>query len=288
MKKLILVIVLLGAAMALAGCAASSGGASEVSDIGGTVSMTKEESAVISTTEEQRSIEPLADIINMAALVEENTRSIEMTDEQTEIVTELFGTFAKMNLLFFNSNYECKTALDIFNGTEYECARIFADSRGANPENFSATTAGNLNNDRLIKYTGNAVDTIAEYNALRRRYFTDGFIERFDYTKDVNGIGKLWEENGAVYRTCRDDGVTLTLGEDGAAIPLYVRGCEEDNGVITVRVFKELTEVSGQPDGEMLTFTLAVQPEGGFKVDKITNGSGDETFKFYDKFELMI
>ena len=289
MKKLISVIVLLGMAMAVTGCSASSE-PPEVSDIGSTVSQTKrEESAVISTAEDNTDIAPLADFApDMAAIVAENTQSIELTDEQTEIVTELFDTFAKMDLLFFNSNYECKNALDIFNDTEYACARVFADSRGANPENFSATTAGNLNNDRLIKYTGTAVDTIDEYNALRRRYFTDGFIERFDYTKDGNGIGKLWEENGSVYRTCREDGMTLTLGEDGAAIPLYVRGCEEDNGVITVRVFKELTEVSGQPDGEMLTFTLTVQSEGGFKVDKITNGSGDETFKFYDKFELMI
>ena len=97
----------------------------------------------------------------------------------------------------------------------------------------------------------------------------------------------MWEENGAVYRTCAEGETTATVGGDGAAIPLYVRGCDEDNTVITVRVFKDLTELSGQPDGEMLTFKLAVQPEGGYKVDKVTNGSG-ETFKFYEKFELMI
>ncbi len=82
--------------------------------------------------------------------------------------------------------------------------------------------------------------------------------------------------------------MTVTLGDDGMAIPLYVRCCEEDNGVITVRVFKDMTEFCGQPDGEMLSFTLVVRSDGGFKVDKITNGNGDETFKFYNKFKLMI
>lgn len=291
MKKLISVIVLTALAAAMTGCA-SEGAEPEVSGIAdSTFSLIKDESAVISSTEEEHNIEPFADkAVDMAAVVKENTQSIELTEEQTAVVTELFDTCAKMDLLFFNSNYECKTALDIFNGTEYECARIFADSRGTNPEGFSVTTAGNLNNDRLIKYTGTAVDTIDEYNALRRRYFTDGFIERFDYAKGTadSSIGKLWEENGAVYRTCPEGGMTVTLGEDGAAIPLYVRGCEEDNGVITVRVFKDLTALSGHPDGEMLTFTLAAQSEGGFKVDKITDGDGNDTFKFYDKFELMM
>ncbi len=49
-----------------------------------------------------------------------------------------------------------------------------------------------------------------------------------------------------------------------------------------------MTEFCGQPDGEMLSFTLVVRSDGGFKVDKITNGNGDETFKFYNKFKLMI
>ena len=130
MKKLISVIVLLGMAMAVTGCSASSE-PPEVSDIGSTVSQTKmEESAVISTAEDNTDIAPLADFApDMAAIVAENTQSIELTDEQTEIVTELFDTFAKMDLLFFNSNYECKNALDIFNDTEYACARVFADSR---------------------------------------------------------------------------------------------------------------------------------------------------------------
>lgn len=288
MKKPISVIALLGAAIALTGCGASTVSSGETSSDIVTVSQIMGESAVASTVDENADIAVLSELApDMEAVVAENTRSVELTDEQTEIVTELFDTFAKMDLLFFNSDYESKNALAVFKDTEYECSRLFADSRGANPENFSVTTAGNLNNDRLIKYTGTAVDTIDEYNALRRRYFTDGFIERFDYTKDGNGIGRLWEENGAVYRTCAEGETTATVGGDGAAIPLYVRDCDEDNAVITVRVFKDLTELSGQPDGEMLTFKLAVQPEGGFKVDKVTSGSG-ETFKFYEKFELMI
>ena len=292
MKKLISVIFLIALAAAVTGCSVSAGGALKVSDISdSTVSLTKEESTGISITEKEHSIDTFVDkATDMSLIIEENTQSIELNEEQTAIVTELFDTYAKMNLLFFNSNYECKTALDMFGGTEYECARIFADSRGMNPERFSVTTAGNLNNDRLIKYTGTAVNTIDKYNALRRQYFTDGFIDRFDYAKDgVNSsIDKLWEENGAVYRTCLEGGLTVTLGDDGMAIPLYVRCCEEDNGVITVRVFKDMTEFCGQPDGEMLSFTLVVRSDGGFKVDKITNGNGDETFKFYNKFKLMI
>ena len=209
MKKLISVIFLIALA-AVTGCSVSAGGALKVSDISdSTVSLTKEESTVISTIEKEHSIDPFVDkVTDMSLIIEENTQSIELNDEQTAIVTELFDTYAKMNLLFFNSNYECKTALDMFGGTEYECARIFADSRGMNPEGFSVTTAGNLNNDRLIKYTGTAVNTIDKYNALRRQYFTDGFIDRFDYAKDgVNSsIDKLWEENGAVYRTCLEIG----------------------------------------------------------------------------------
>ncbi len=151
---------------------------------------------------------------------DDTLESIELTDEQKQVITTLYEDYTKPAYVFFNRNFEIKDMPEMFKGTEYEFERVTL-TKDELPEEFIkiCDEDPDLHSypGSFIKYTGSAVNTKEKLKNEMSKYFTDKFINNAlgDENSDDPHFYS-WEQDGAVYRQCPDTGGALPLSDNYA------------------------------------------------------------------------
>lgn len=210
--------------------------------------------------------------------IEPELTSIPLETEQKAVIDKLYNEYSKMALLFFNTNYEVKDALDIFKGTEYECIRTLSCDENINDSGFNENFGRYSGNIPLIRYTGSVVNTLEKFHTARSLYFTDRYVSQWDFANDI--ILYRWEENYSVYQTSSSGGMTIPLGDSP---DIYIKEYREIKSKHQIKI-KVLTVRNGgeKPVYDYQNITLETTDDGIFKLDVMTDA--DEINELPPKF----
>ena len=228
---------------------------------------------------------------------DDTLESIELTDEQKQVITTLYEDYTKPAYVFFNRNFEIKDVPEMFKGTEYEFERVTL-TKDELPEELikicDEDTETHSYPGSFIKYTGSAVNTKEKLKNEMSKYFTDKFINNaLGYENSDDPHFYSWEQDGAVYRQCPDTGGALPLSDNYAK--LYVKEYNETDDKIDIKMLYSFTEGDNKYKSYYY-ITLEKEAAGGFKLDdfyfKRTSMDGEEyidfpVHNFYSKGTLV-
>ncbi len=219
-----------------------------------------------------------------------------LTEEQKDVVTEVYEKYTELAYIFFNRNFEIKDLTERFKGTEYEFERVILDKDDLPDELVEACDGHYPQN--FIKYTGSAVNTEEKLDAEMRKYFTEDFIESLFKVNYIEGDSLpemayyyRWEEDGAVYRNCPEGGMTLPLGDE---INVYVTDYIETDTSVTIKTALDESEIFISPtnsyDYVHAEITLERGENGELRMSGYKSDRSDETLinEFYQKGTLHL
>lgn len=210
--------------------------------------------------------------------IEPELTSIPLEADEKAVIDKLYNEYSKMALLFFNSNYEVRDALDVFKNTEYECSRTLSGNENINDSGFNENYGQYYNNMQLIKYTGSAVNTLEKYHATRSLYFTDRYVRQWDFSDDL--IAYRWEEDNSVYQTAGSGGMTVPLGDSP---DIYIKEYRENKSKHQIKIKVLTVSNNGEkPVYDYQDIILETNDDGTFRLDKMTDNDGIN--ELYPKF----
>lgn len=208
--------------------------------------------------------------IETLSVIEENNKSIELTDEQKAVIDTVFEDYAKMALLFFYNGFDMgKDYLPQFDDTGYDCKTLPINE--TNTDGVPEEIVKGLTTPGFVKYTGDKVNTLEKFNAERAKYFTGEFIERNEPTEPY------FEANGALYKSC--------LESDHYKCNYYIHKYEETDDEINIGLF--CVSAHGEASCRNLSLNLK-KTENGFLVNSIKNSDGEYDEKIFAEFPVSI
>ena len=198
--------------------------------------------------------------------------TIQLTDEQKQVITTLYEDYTKLAYVFFNQNFEVKDIPEMFKDTEYEFERVILKKEELPAE--LVKICEDWSEDcsypsTFIRYTGSAVNTEEKLKSEMSKYFTDKFIENaflVEHSNDdpmaTDAYYYTWEADGASYRQCPEGGMTSPLGDKW---DLYVKEYNETDDKIEIKM---LYDQSSFDWGKSYYYiTLEKEADGSFKLD---------------------
>ena len=208
--------------------------------------------------------------IENLSIIEENNKSIELTDEQKAVIDTVFEDYAKMALLFFYNGFDMgKDYLPQFDDTGYDCKTLSINE--TNTDGVPEEIVKGLTTPAFVKYTGDKVNTLEKFNAERAKYFTEEFIERNEPAEPY------FEANGALYKSCPES--------DHYKCNYYIHKYDETDDEINIGLFC----VSARGEASCRDLSLNLQKtENGFLVNSIKNSDGEYDEKIFAEFPVSI
>ncbi|MCH5325240.1 MAG: hypothetical protein J1E39_08490 [Eubacterium sp.] len=246
-------------------------------------SVTSEESSLAEESDEQESLpetsrvesedeQPAVD----SPLFSETRESIELTDEQKDILTQVYDKYTKMAYVFFNQAFDYKDEPKLFEGTEYEFHTEFL-TEDEMPDEFKElhTEDWSIPNS-FVKYTGSAVNTVEKFEQERSEYFTDSFINKATISRVSSILSSvIWEDGEGVYKYCG----YISSKPMADYYDLYVKEFTESDGRIEIKLLCDRTVLYDEQEYERY-WGVSMEEQPGYAyqyyyITLVTDDDGD-------------